>query len=187
MTEEAIEKLKYPNGKFSIPEEVSPPELEELIEVISTFPKKMELLVAGITDAQKLKTYRPESWTVQQVVHHCADSHVNAYIRFRWTLTEDNPTIKAYDENTWSHLPDANQPDLTDSLILIHGVHRRWTKLLRCLTLENFSRTFYHPESKMTYRLDQALANYAWHCEHHLAHVAQALASEDVKEESSVQ
>jgi len=116
--------------------------------------------------------YRPGGWTGQQVIHHVADSHLNSYCRFRLALTEDNPTIRPYDESAWAELPDVAIMPASVSLALLESLHSRWVTLLHHLTEAQWQRTFYHPETKRASTLDQALALYAWHGRHHLGHLA---------------
>jgi len=114
--------------------------------------------------------YRPDGWTVQQVVHHIADSHMNAYIRFKLALTENNPLIKPYDEKLWAELPDSNLTDINVSLDLIKALHKRWTNLLKQLDEKELNKEFLHPESGMK-KLKESISHYAWHGNHHLAHI----------------
>ena len=115
--------------------------------------------------------YRPEGWTGAQVIHHLADSHLNSYIRFKWALTEDNPTIKSYDEKLWAEMPDATEIDISGSVTLLEQVHNRLVKILRNMPEEEWNRTFHHPESGKDVRLDWNLGMYAWHGKHHLSHL----------------
>jgi hypothetical protein len=126
--------------------------------------------VNGLSDNQLDTPYRPDGWTVRQVVHHVADSHMNSFIRFRLALTEENPTIKPYAEGLWAELPDAKGPLVEASLCLVDCLHQRWTALLRTLSPEQWTRTFRHPESGVM-SLDKALGIYAWHSRHHVAHI----------------
>jgi hypothetical protein len=120
---------------------------------------------------------RPEGWTIKQVIHHCSDSHINSIIRFKLALTEDNPTIRPYREERWAELDDSINDDISISLSLIEVLHTKWAYLLRSLSEEQLNRTFNHPNSG-EFTLKQAIALYAWHSNHHLAHVKQALASD---------
>jgi uncharacterized damage-inducible protein DinB len=125
--------------------------------------------VAGLSDGQLDTLYR--NWTVRQIVHHLADSHVNSYVRFKWALTEDLPTIKAYDEGRWAGLDDSRSGDVRAPLALLHGLHARWVQLLRSMSDGQFARCFVHPETGRTVSLGEALCYYAWHGEHHTAQV----------------
>lgn len=118
--------------------------------------------------------YRPEGWTIRQVVHHCADSHSNAFTRFKLALTEENPSIKPYKENLWAELPDVTTAPVDWSLKIIANIHKRWVVLLKSMSIADFERTYFHPESNRVWKLFEVLALYAWHCNHHLAHVKQA-------------
>jgi hypothetical protein len=129
----------------------------------------MRLAVAGLSSEQLDRPYRPGGWTTRQVVHHVPDSHMNALVRFKLALTEDQPTIKPYDEARWANLPDAALP-IEASLELTDALHRRWVALLESMSARDFQRTFAHPEAGVL-RLDQWLAQYAWHGRHHVAHV----------------
>ncbi|HMB90707.1 MAG TPA: putative metal-dependent hydrolase, partial [Rhodothermales bacterium] len=126
--------------------------------------------VQGLTDDQLDTPYRPDGWTVRQVVHHVPDSHLNSYVRFKWALTETEPLIKTYDQDGWSTLPDARTASIEMSLILLDAIHERWLALLQGLSEDDFARTFKHPEWGLV-RLDQNLAIYAWHGKHHVAHI----------------
>jgi hypothetical protein len=142
----------------------------EFVAVLADAPAALHNLVAGLTDEQLDVPYR--NWTVRQIVHHLADSHVNSYVRFKWALTEDRPTIKAYDEGRWAALADARTGDVRAPLALLAGLHLRWVQLLRSMAEEQFARTFFHPETGNTVSLNAALCYYAWHCKHHTAQIA---------------
>jgi hypothetical protein len=158
-----LEALKYPIGKFKWPENISRGDIKEWIHTIREFPEMITEAVKNLNSQQLDSSYRPEGWTVRQVVHHTADSHLNAYCRFRLALTEENPTIKPYFEALWASLPDASKQDIASSLELIKGLHERWVFLLESMSEEDFGRTFFHPDS--------CLALYSWHCRHHTAHI----------------
>ncbi|MCM5662749.1 YfiT family bacillithiol transferase [Galbibacter mesophilus] len=171
MTTIDLKSLQYPIGKFEIPETVSASEVKKWIKVIERFPYKLENLVEDFDDLQLDTPYRPNGWTVRQVIHHMADSHMNSFIRFKWALTEDRPVIKAYFEDRWAALPDSKDGEVEWSLDLIESLHGRWVVLLKNLTETQLARTFIHPQSEKEIRLDQLIAMYAWHCEHHFAHI----------------
>jgi hypothetical protein len=175
MTTEDLDKLKYPIGKFKRTENISEAQIGEWIETIEDLPKSLTKLTAGLSVDQLNLPYRPEGWNIKQVVHHLADSHMNSLIRFKWALTEDNPTIKAYHEDLWAKLIDANDDHLDHSLSILKGLHAKWGKLLRSLSKDDFKREFIHPEHGRHFSLEVTLAIYAWHCKHHLAHIEQAL------------
>ncbi len=161
------EKLKYPIGRFKAEASYSPAQVKTNIQVISAIPSKFVNLLASWPDARLDTPYRPEGWTVRQLVHHVADSHINSYCRFRLALTEDNPTIKPYREDLWAELPDARSGPVELSLQLLKFTHYRWVLLLNSLGEEELARTFYNPSSRQIVRLDTAIALYAWHGEHH--------------------
>ena len=165
-----MEDLKYPIGKFQSKESYSLEEVRSFIDLIEAVPTKFENEVRGLTDAQLDTPYRDGGWTIRQVIHHVADSHTNAYIRVKWTLTEDTPVIKAYEEKLWAETPEIKaSPDL--SIALLKALHKKWVILLRGLTEPDLKKQFIHPESKKHVRLDTLAATYAWHGEHHLAHI----------------
>ena len=141
------------------------------IASIETLPERLRTAVQGLTPEQWQTTYRPGGWTVHQLIHHLADSHLNGYTRFKLALTEDQPTIKPYDEAAWAELADtgATSPDV--SLVLLEALHRRWVALLRSLPEPAFARTLRHPEHGRSFTLEQLLAQYGWHSEHHLTHI----------------
>lgn len=166
-----IEELKYPIGKFEKPNEVTGEMLQSYISVIAAFPNKIRKEVEALNDSQLDTPYRPDGWTIRQVVNHCADSHMNSLMRLKLTLTEENPTIKPYMEALWAELADSKTMPIEPALKMIEGIHARWTALLNTLTKEQMQRTFVHPQYGITYRLDQNTGMYAWHCNHHLAHI----------------
>lgn len=171
-----LEQLQYPIGKFSSKGIYSADEIKTDIQIISALPSKFINLMGG-WDEEKFDTlYRPGGWTIRQLVHHVADSHINAYTRCRLTLTEDNPTIKPYDQQLWAELPDAKTSPVDLSLQLLRYVHLRWVILLRSMDSKDLARTYYHPGSKQIFRLDEVIALYAWHSEHHYQHAFQLAA-----------
>lgn len=169
-----MEQIKYPIGKFKNPHPITSEMISEWREVITSFPEKLNREVQGLTEAQLEYQYRPDGWTIRQVIHHCADSHMNALIRLKLALTEDQPTIKPYAEARWAELADSNTMPVAASLSILEGIHARWTYLLSHLTDNEFGRTFLHPEHGKIFRIDENTALYAWHCNHHLAHIMQA-------------
>ena len=161
---------RYPIGKFEPKERYTPQEIEQNIERISALPSKLEAAVKGLTPAQLDTPYREGGWTVRQVVHHVPDSHMNAYVRIKWTLTEASPLIKAYDEKAWAETPETKAaPEL--SLALLKALHAKWVALLRGLAPNDLRKDFTHPETKQLVRIERLIALYAWHGEHHLAHI----------------
>jgi uncharacterized damage-inducible protein DinB len=161
--------LSYPIGRFETPPHVTAESRRQAVDAIDELPSRMREAVANLSDAQLDLPYRPGGWTVRQLVHHVADSHMNAYIRLKLAVTEDRPTIKPYDQNLWAELSDMRLP-VAISLSLLDGIHARWSVLCRSLTPEQFLRTFHHPEiGEVT--IDTHLQMYAWHSRHHVAHV----------------
>ncbi|HJR33742.1 MAG TPA: bacillithiol transferase BstA [Gemmatimonadales bacterium] len=164
--------LSYPIGTFSLTEvTVAPDQRAGLITAIAELPAQLRSAVQGLSEAQFDTPYRPGGWTVRQVVHHVPDSHLNAYVRFKLALTEENPAIKPYEEARWAELPDTAGTQIGVSLVLLEALHRRWVVLLRSMTDEQWSRTYFHPDHQTSLRLDAILAMYAWHGKHHTAHI----------------
>lgn len=141
----------------------------EKIAIIRDFVPRLREAVSDLTDEQLTTQYNPPEWTVAQNVHHLVDSHVNSYIRFKLILTEDNPTLRPYDEAAFAKLPEASAPYLDDSLTILEGLHARWTRMLDAITDAQWSRTGYHPENDATISLDELLDSYVQHCDAHLA------------------
>jgi hypothetical protein len=164
-----MEPPQNPAGAFSPEEHYGSQRRQEFIAMIEAAPTALRHSVAGLSEDQLDTRYR--NWTIRQIVHHLADSHVNSYIRFKWALTEDRPTIKAYDEGRWVALEDARTGAVGASLALLEGLHARWVQLLRSMTEGQFGRSFLHPETGQTVNLSAALCYYAWHCQHHTAQV----------------
>ena len=162
--------LRYPVGPFKMPADWSATDRAAAIAVIAELPQKMATAVAGLSDIQLNTPYRPDGWTVRQVVHHVADSHMNAYIRMRLAATEDYPTISPYDQDRWAALADSRRMNVNVSLMLLEALHARWVVFLRSLTTPEFVRPFVHPESGKQ-SIDTAVALYGWHSRHHLAHI----------------
>jgi uncharacterized damage-inducible protein DinB len=163
---------RYPLGRFSSPAEYTPALRAEHIRDIAEAPDKVRAAVEGLSSDQLLTPYREGGWTVAQVVHHLADSHMNAYVRTKLAMTEDNPTIKPYDEGAWARSADATGTDLGDSLRLLDALHARWVRFARTFQPADFARTLVHPErGAMT--IDRTLALYAWHGRHHVAHITE--------------
>src|SRR6267142_7125738 len=162
--------LSYPIGKYEHKASLSPAERENAIAQIAATPKRLRDAVAGLSHQQFDTPYRPEGWTVRQVVHHVPDSHLNSYVRFKLALTEEHPTIRAYDENLWANTDDARTAPVEISLDLLEALHRRWVLILRSFEDKDFSRTFHHPELGSV-SVDKNVALYAWHGRHHVAHI----------------
>jgi len=176
MTDTQLQKLKFPIGEFQKPDVITSETLHTWITVIEQFPKHIESAVNGLTAEQLSWQYRPDGWNIKQVVHHCADSHMNSIIRFKLALTEDSPTIRPYYENRWAMLVDGSDDHISDSLMLLKGLHSKLGKLLRHISEEELSRVFVHPEHGKRFRIDETIGTYAWHSNHHLAHIKQAIA-----------
>ena len=162
--------LRYPIGRFNWEGESAPARREQFINDISELPAQLRAAVAALTDEQLDTPYRDGGWSVRQVVHHLADSHMNSYVRTRLALTEEVPTITTYDEAQWAELEDARRAPIEVSLVLLESLHDRWVRLLRSLQPADFAREFKHPE-RGTVSLDNNLALYSWHCKHHTAHI----------------
>jgi uncharacterized damage-inducible protein DinB len=162
--------LRFPIGNFRAPASTTEAERAALIGQIEAAPARLREAVLGLGQEQLETPYRPGGWTVRQVVHHVPDSHLNSYMRFRLALTEDEPTIKSYQEDRWAELPDARTAPPEVSLDLLEALHRRWTRLLRSLTPPDWERSYRHPELGLM-SLERTLALYAWHGRHHVAHV----------------
>ncbi len=162
--------LRYPIGNFTFPSSLSGAEREEALEVLAATPAELRTAIEGLDDSQLDTPYRPDGWTVRQVVHHLPDSHLNSFVRFKLGLTEDVPTIGVYDEAAWAKLPDASLP-IDVSLRLLDALHERWVALLESLDDSAWVRRIEHPEWGVL-RLDQLLAQYAWHSRHHVAHIS---------------
>jgi hypothetical protein len=167
----AMKDLRYPIGKFQWKGSLTEAERAEAINQIAEAPARLREAVKGLAAEQLDTPYRPEGWTVRQVVHHLPDSHLNAYVRFRLALTEDHPTIKTYDQELWAGLVDARTAPTEASLKLLEGLHERWVSLLRSMSAADFARTLNHPEHG-TVGLDWMLGLYAWHGRHHLGHIS---------------
>ena len=161
--------LRYPIGEFTLPSPITQDLRTDAIGVIAALPARMRDAVRGLSESRLDTPYRPDGWTVRQVVHHVPDSHLNAYIRVKLALTEDNPTIKPYDQNAFANLADQRLP-IDVSLSLLDGVHARWVAVWKTLTPDQFTRPLYHPEIGAI-TVDYLLQHYDWHSRHHVAHI----------------
>ncbi len=170
-----IEKLKFPIGKFTKPERITSKDIEAWIDDIEKFPLRVETLLDNLSVKQLNWRYRPDGWMIKQVVHHCADSHINSLIRFKLALTEEMPTIRPYYEDRWAELPDALEDDLSYTLSLLKGLHKKWCFLLKRLSPDDLKKVFIHPEHGKHFSLEENIGIYAWHCNHHLAHIQQGI------------
>lgn len=162
--------LSFPIGKWKRPEAISPADRPQLISIIAAAPERFRAAVHGLNDAQLDTPYRPEGWTVRQVIHHIPDSHMNSYLRMKFAITEKNPQVKAYDEAVWAKLHDAATMPIEPSLQLIDGLHARWATFLSSLGEDEWAKAFVHSENGPM-RVDTALSLYAWHSKHHEAHI----------------
>jgi len=169
-----LEKLRYPIGKFVCPAEIVSEDINNWIEIIEEFPSKLKNQVEELINTDLQRTYRPNGWTIAQVVNHCADSHMNSFIRFKLALTEDSPKIKPYFEDHWAELVDSKNYPIDDALKILEGLHAKWVYLLRSLSDKELDKEFVHPESGERISLKRNMGIYAWHCNHHLAHVMNA-------------
>ncbi|MEK0317890.1 YfiT family bacillithiol transferase [Cohnella sp. 56] len=167
-----MEDLRYPIGKFAFEGDISTAQRRLWMQEVAALPGELSETVRGLGEAQLDTPYRDGGWTVRQVVHHVADSHMNSLMRFKLALTEERPAIKPYEEQLWAELADSRLMPVEASLALISALHARWTVLLDAMTDEQFAREFYHPGSGEHVRLDRCLGMYAWHGRHHTAHIA---------------
>lgn len=166
-----LETLRYPLGRFTTPAGYSADSITQWINSISALPMWMDACIENL-DVYQLETpYRPGGWTVQQVVHHVADSHMNAYIRLKLALTENNPTIAPYKEELWAEMTDSQNVPVNISVTLLHALHRRMVVILKSMKEDDYTRTYYHPEHKRSFPLWEMIALYAWHGRHHAEHI----------------
>ncbi|SIT95902.1 DinB superfamily protein [Epilithonimonas bovis DSM 19482] len=168
-----LEQLKYPVGKFVKPESITTELIDSAISEIENFPKLVKAEIQNLDEQDLQLRYRPGGWTISQVVHHCADSHINSYVRFKLALTENIPTIKPYEESLWADLQDKQLSPFV-SLKLLEALHERWVYILKSLSEEDLSKEFIHPEQSEKISLTENILIYSWHCRHHLAHIRQA-------------
>lgn len=166
----AVPDLRYPAGRFQAPETIDTALRSAWIEQVAELPPRLWDAISGLSDSQLDTPYRPGGWTVRQVVHHLADSHINSYVRFKLALTETEPVVKPYNEALWAEVPEARTAPPETSLQLIEALHSRWVAMLRQMSESDFARTFRHPEYG-TARLDTTLGLYAWHGRHHVAQI----------------
>jgi uncharacterized damage-inducible protein DinB len=164
------ENLQYPIGKYKKPEHIDAEQRERFIQEIAAAPKELRKAVEGLDDSQLNTPYREGGWTIRQVVHHLPDSHMNAYVRLKLALTEDEPDIKTYKEALWAELPDVKTIPVEISLVLLETLHARWIACLRGISSDAFEKKFRHPAMGLM-SLNEQLALYAWHGKHHIAHI----------------
>lgn len=167
------EQLRFPIGRYQLPE-VYPPEMQdEWITAIEALPQWLDICIENLDEDQLDTPYRPGGWTVNQVIHHIADSHMNAYIRLKLALTEESPVVKPYDEKLWAEMADVNTVPVNVSVTLLHALHRRMGQVLRNMNTEDWERTYYHPEHERYVPLWELADLYAWHGRHHMEQVRQ--------------
>lgn len=165
-----MDDLRFPIGKYQNSKNASQEIFQEWRRTIASFYDTLKISVSGLNEEQLNLTYRTNSWTIKQLVHHLADSHMNAFIRFKLALTENKPTIKPYAEASWAKLDDYSY-SIDASMKIIEGVHLRWIQLLDAMNEEDYKRIYIHPEFKSEFDLREAVCQYDWHCRHHLAHI----------------
>ncbi|PCI35330.1 MAG: metal-dependent hydrolase [Flavobacteriaceae bacterium] len=174
-----LDFLRYPIGKPDIPRKIGPTQLKAWIGNIEEFPEKLYQLTKNLNNQQLDTVYRKGGWTIRQVVHHCYDSHHNSYTRYKWALTEASPLIKAYDEKKWAALFDTSQAPIQLSINSLFALHAKWVFLLKGMTTADFNKTFIHPEGNEQVSLAENTGIYAWHCEHHFAHIAHLISTKN--------
>jgi hypothetical protein len=170
-----LEALKYPIGLADIPENITKKDIENWISDIERFPHELEFLVRELSDNQLETPYREGGWTIRQVIHHCYDSHHNSYTRFKWALTENEPMIKVYYEQRWAELRDSKSGPILLTIDALKGLHAKWVYLLQLLTESDLNKCFIHPSGKERVSLKMNIGIYAWHCQHHYAHIEQLM------------
>ena len=165
-----MDSLKFPIGGFELPAEISEQHIEKAVTQLEQLPFTLRQLVSDWSDTQLDTPYREGGWTVRQLIHHLADSHLHSLIRYKWALSEETPLIKAYDQDGWAHLPDAQMP-IESSLILLEAVHQKIVYLVRSLRFDEMKQAFIHPDAKKERTLLENTLLYAWHGAHHYAHL----------------
>jgi radical SAM superfamily enzyme YgiQ (UPF0313 family) len=176
-----LEKLKYPIGKPQIPSTITSKYVLDWITILEDFPNRLESLVENLSSTQLDTQYRPEGWTIRQVIHHVADSHHNSYTGFKWTLTENKPVIKTYYEDRWAELFDSKSAPIKLSLDSIKALHAKWTYFLKGLQMSDLEQIFIHPDGNEEVSLKENIGIYAWHCNHHYAHIEELMIREGWK------
>jgi hypothetical protein len=166
-----MEHLKYPQGRFEYGKTYSSDDNQKHIAIIKQFPEQLNALVKTLSAEQLEQSYRPDGWNAKQIIHHIADSHMNALIRLKLTLTEDSPTIKPYNQDLWANLEDGKNTPIETSLNLVQGIHQRLSLILKKITDEDLQRKYIHPEYNKEFKLDEMLALYAWHGRQHYEHL----------------
>jgi hypothetical protein len=171
MTATELEHLKYPIGKRVYNGSLSASQLESCLNEIAFLPNKLTLAVSSLSNEQLDTPYRPEGWTVRQVIHHLCDSHMNAFIRCKLVLSENQPTIKPYAEALWAEMADSKTMAIQPSLDILSGLHQRFHVLLRSLSADDLKKSYIHPQYGKVFTLEEFIHLYAWHSNHHLAHI----------------
>jgi hypothetical protein len=166
-----LEELRYPIGPYNRPDSYTPGDIAAWMAVIEALPLWMDVCIENLDAAQLDTPYRPGGWTINQTIHHLADSHMNAFIRLKLALTEVNPSIKPYEEALWAETPEMTTVPVNVSITLLHALHRRWVALLKGFNEEDWLRTYYHPEQKREFPIWDMTAMYAWHSRHHMEHI----------------
>jgi hypothetical protein len=170
-----MQHLRFPIGEFTAPEPITQEQIDDWIDEIASFPARLKELTHNLSDVELSWRYRPDGWNIKQVIHHCADSHMNSFIRFKLSLTEDTPIIKPYFEDKWAGMPDTTDANVSASIKLIEGLHARWVILLKSLKADELKKEFIHPEHGKRFSVAENIGVYAWHSNHHLAHIRLAL------------
>ncbi len=170
-----MQNLKYPIGEYVYPSNVDQTQIKSWIDSLENFPQQLIEVTSTLTKAQLAMNYRPGGWTLRQVIHHIADSHINAYMRVKLTLTEENPIVRPYNEEIWAELPEAKNGDIEISIAIIKAIHHRLVITLRALNFADFNRKYIHPAANQRLTLSYLVGNYAWHGQHHLAHILSTL------------
>lgn len=168
---ENIDPIRYPVGKYEKPARILKSDVSKWRKEIERLPRDLKKLVSGLDDHQLDTPYREGGWTVRQVIHHLADSHMQAYCRIKLALTEDNPTVKPYEEKLWAELSDAKTADIKFSLYILTGLHKRWALCIKAMTKDDYKKTFFHPVHGRNQTVGEIIGLYAWHCRHHLSHI----------------
>jgi len=175
MTEQELQFLKFPIGQFDCPTTITKAHIESWISILEHFPNRLENLVLDLSNEQLDTVYRDQGWTIRQVLHHLSDSHHHSYIRFKWALTENNPVIKAYNEQAWAELIDAKTAPIQMALDHLKSTHYKLVYLLKRLTMDDLNKSFIHPDGNTEVLLKNNIGNYAWHSNHHYAHIENVL------------
>jgi len=169
--EQTIEQLQYPIGKYEAPTAMTPELVKEWIAVLDALPSWMDACIENLDEEQLKVPYREGGWSTQQVIHHLADSHMNAYVRLKLALTEDTPIIKPYAEAAWAELIDTQKVPVNVSVTMLHAMHRRMVVLLQNISENDWHRSYFHPEHKRKFPIWEVVALYAWHSRHHTEHI----------------